>query len=457
MSTLTLTGTAGPHQSQSYTHLPFEVPPNTGRIEVSYSYTDEVGSDPTLTDGNTVDIGIFDPRGIHFLTEGFRGWSGSARHSFYLSQSDATPGYMPGVIQPGTWHICLGLYKIAEQGCQFTVEITLTPLEAGQIAQTALPTLLPMRDTVGGNLRADHWYCGDIHNHSYNSDGDSDPLEIIRHAEDIGLDFFAMTDHNVLTHQIALNTVKTSLVLIPGCEVTTYKGHWNVWGDHGWIDFRVTEEGHMRAAADEATRRGYFRSLNHPKPYGPEWAYPAVDDYDSIEVWNGPWPFFNDDSLAFWEERLKEGRRIPAVGGSDAHFYQRDHHAKLGQPLLWVYTQDPLTAFSVLEAIRRGHVMISESPEGPRVFITSGDAMMGDSLPRPAGKLTLNVTVERGAGDVLQVITSDGLIEQPITETVQKFTFEVEADHTPYVRAQVADKSQTAFIVRALTNPIYLD
>ena len=76
---IVIEGSAGPEQTLSYIHLPFEVPEGTTRVEVAYSYSDAIGSDPQLTGGNTVDLGIFDARGIEFPGAGFRGWSGSAR------------------------------------------------------------------------------------------------------------------------------------------------------------------------------------------------------------------------------------------------------------------------------------------------------------------------------------------------------------------------------------------
>lgn len=58
---------------------------------------------------NVLEIGVFDPSGWgQGDAAGFRGWSGGARDSFTISASDATPGYIPGPIEPGTWAIALG-------------------------------------------------------------------------------------------------------------------------------------------------------------------------------------------------------------------------------------------------------------------------------------------------------------------------------------------------------------
>ncbi len=55
-----------------------------------------------------------------------------------------------------------------------------------------------------------------------------------------------------------------------------------------------------------------LRRLAQPPPsLGPEWAYPNVDTFDCIEVWNGPWPLMNEIALEFWESRLRAGSVIP--------------------------------------------------------------------------------------------------------------------------------------------------
>ncbi len=453
MTTLTLTGHADPEQTKTYTHVPFEVPEGTGRIDVRYQYSDLVGSDPHLTDGNTVDIGIFDPRGIQFLTDGFRGWSGSARQEFYISGGDATPGYLAGTIQPGMWNICLGLYKIAAQGCDYQVEITLTPGE--KVGE--LPPLLPLR-TTPGRVQPDGWYRGDVHNHSYHSDGDSDPLDVVHRAESLGLDFLAITDHNNISHLAALNTIDTPLMLIPGLEVTTYKGHWNIWGDHGWIDFRTENEAQMAQAVAEANRRGYLTSINHPRPYGPEWEYPAVDDTDCIEVWNGPWALTNNVALEFWESRLRTGKRYTAVGGSDNHFLKQDHIAKLGVPTLWIYCPGAPSPAKLLDAMRAGHVSISESPTGARLFLDSSAAMMGDTVAKPVdGMLPIALRVIGGVGSTLEVHTAAGCgYRQVVSSADARCDVVIDVAQSPYVRAQLVAPGDQMQLVRALTNPIYI-
>ena len=56
-----------------YVHLPFEVPGGVRQVHVEMAYTDRVSSDPSVGGGNTLDIGLFDERGIESGGPGFRG------------------------------------------------------------------------------------------------------------------------------------------------------------------------------------------------------------------------------------------------------------------------------------------------------------------------------------------------------------------------------------------------
>jgi hypothetical protein len=87
-------GQVGPEKEKTFLYVPFDMPADATRLQVEYSYSHRIGSNPLLTGGNTVDLGVFDARGIDFLDAGFRGWSGSERLSFFITEPDATPGYL---------------------------------------------------------------------------------------------------------------------------------------------------------------------------------------------------------------------------------------------------------------------------------------------------------------------------------------------------------------------------
>lgn len=445
-----ITGSATPQDAKTYRLLPVEIPDSTSRITVRYQFGEEIGQGSGI-----IDIGIFDPRGSEFLGEGFRGWSGSARREFVITPTDATPGYMPGPIQPGTWEVCLGLYEIDVDGCGYRVEIEI---ESGETQHTDFPSLLLLQtEPRPARRHANGWYRGELHCHTFNSDGDSDPLDLIRAAEALELDFLAITDHNVLTQQIKMRDVQTDLILIPGMEVTTYHGHWNIWGDAGWLDFRVHNADELRRSMTEAIRRGYLVSCNHPRPHGPEWEYPEVDTFHCIEVWNGPWFVFNDAALAVWEAHLRAGRRYTAVGGSDTHFLSRDHIARLGHPTTFIHCDADPSAAELLSNLRAGHAFVTESPQGPQLYLQIGDAIMGDTVQISSTITLCELHILDGKESLLQLYGSQGLIsEQPIDNDDWQQTIPLDLTNEKYVRAQLVDKIVSGYTVRALTNPIYL-
>ena len=81
-------------------YLPVEVPPGSAALRVELDYDQS---------GAILDLGCFGPAG-------FRGWSGGARSSFVITPGEATPGYLPGELEPGQWHVAIGLYRLPPDG-----------------------------------------------------------------------------------------------------------------------------------------------------------------------------------------------------------------------------------------------------------------------------------------------------------------------------------------------------
>jgi hypothetical protein len=119
-------GYVGPDQARTFAYVPFDVAWGTTRIDICYRYSHRVCSEPWRTHGNTVDLGLLDTRGTQFGAMGFRGWTGSARDEIFVAEHEATPGYLCGNLEAGTWYVLLGFYKIAPQGCDYEVSITLS-------------------------------------------------------------------------------------------------------------------------------------------------------------------------------------------------------------------------------------------------------------------------------------------------------------------------------------------
>jgi len=425
--------------------VPFDVPPGLHQLHIRYAYTDQIDSDPLITGGNTLDIGLFDERGIAESSPGFRGWSGSEKMEITIDEAWATPPYRKGKIGAGRWHVLLGPYKVGPRGCEWKVEIWFDPglsspwRMSGAVRRVDLE---PLPEARAG------WLRGDLHCHTLYSDGDSWPQEMLQAAGAAGLDYLGVTDHNNVGHQLAYGPGGDGLpIVLPGVEVTTYGGHWNAWGTDRWWEFREPETAAVERTMRAAAASGAVVSINHPKPFGPPWEYAIDGGFHTVEVWNGPWPQLNRAALDRWDELLRRGVRSPAVGGSDTHYLRAGgvparHADSLGTPTTWVHAE--ATVPSILTALREGRSFVSESPLGPQVYVD----------PDPARTGRVSVEVRDGAGAVLQLLGDRGTLASfPIDAAFRDATFDVPRG-TRFVRAQLMSSSGD---VRALTNPIWAE
>src|SRR6266536_3274488 len=260
---------------------------------------------PPGVPGNALDIGIFDQRG-HELGDhsGFRGWSGGFRDSFSISNSQATPGYLPGPIEPGTWNVVLGPYTVAPAGLNWTVQITLT---FGEWGPAFVPDFPPTR--AKGRGRA--WYRGDCHLHTVYSDGRRLPAEVAAGARARKLDFIVSTDHNTsASHGAWGQLAGDDLLIVSGEEITSRNGHFVAAGlpPGTWIDWRY------RAQDGELPR--FLRDLHHggaiavaAHPFAPclacAWKF-GYAGMDAVEVWNGPWTLDDEVAVQLWNGMLVE-------------------------------------------------------------------------------------------------------------------------------------------------------
>ena len=400
MPTHVLTGTLYPATLEPYAYLPFELPEGTTRLSLSFAHDE----------GNVIDLGVLDPRieGQSYpAIQGFRGWSGGARDHFFISETEATPGYLVGDLPPGRWFVLLGLYQVQPQGCTYRIEIMCeTGLQEG--ARQKEPVKPTPRHTGAG------WYRGDLHTHTYHSDAKGSLEDLVRAAEARGLEYLAVTDHNTVSHHRELGRLETPLLLVPGQEVTTSRGHANVWGETGWLDFRVTDSTEVAKLVERVHKSGGLFSVNHPKDTGHNWHYPVPEHLDALEVWQSAWVYRNWESVALADKLLRQGRRFTFVGGSDRHqpgWPDTDPlFLQVGTPTTWLYLKE-CTVAGVLAAIRDGRSCISESPVGPRLEFDVAGVPVGGPLPGTSMS-PVRTTITGAVGSTLQYLSDEGVIRR---------------------------------------------
>ncbi len=427
--------TAADRARDPYLELPFDVPPGTTRLTLRYRHDA----------GSVLDLGLFDPAIGPFPSErGFRGWSGGARDQVVVAEDHATPGYLPGPLPAGRWRVVLGLAAVASTGCTYRVEVDVDAADGDADADRASARPSPAATPGRTRRTGPGWYRGDLQSHTHHSDarGSLDDLRSAALAR--GLDFLAVTDHNTVSHHAPIAALgDDELLWVPGTEVTTYRGHANVWGVAGWVDFRIRSDADLVALVRHVHERGGLLSVNHPKTapgcIGCDWSYPFPVGIDALEAWQGPWPQRNWESLERYDALLHAGRRVTLVGGSDRHQPPQPDSdpaaLQVGSPTTWLHLRERSLA-GVLDALRRGAASVSEGPEGPFLEIEVDGAPMGSHL-EPAAAHRASARVTGADGETLRWVGAGGAVrEVAITgdafEDVWRF-----ASDGPFLRAEV--------------------
>jgi hypothetical protein len=454
-----ITGSVASSDAKTYRTLPFEVQPGVTRVEVGYEWADDPpppGTPVDLLVETVLDLGLWDEGGVG-EPEGFRGWSGSrqgkvaeGQDPIWVQADTAERGYRPDPVQPGTWHVDLGIATASPQGADYTVTVRCSAPAVGApfVGQPVDPTHVA-RDEPG-------WYHGDFHMHGRHSNPNApDWDEFVQFARGAGLDFFPVTDYVTNQHHRELGPIQEAnpdVLIWPSHEVITYYGHATVLGEtpsevdwrHGFEDVTLAD-----IQADSVADGALF-GIAHPTLFPTPLLEPVCrgcefelgdeidwDAVDTMEVLTGPvlvddteiggpglgfsilQPFV-PTAIDLWEDRLLAGHKITAVSGSDDKL-----GPDLGSSATAVYAE-ALSRPALADAIRAGHAYVrtlgvDESPALSMVGTTPDgqEGIFGDTLRGDTAEITVDIA---GAAGELLVITKDGLPAGAVPITSDDFT-----------------------------------
>ncbi len=378
---LRLMGRVSPSPRVHYRMHTFDLAPGATRLTVRLHFHKERLCQLFLA--------VFDPqeyRGTRMNPAGY----GDITLELQLGEREAGPGALPGPLRPGRWRVMVDIERTIETA-EYVVEVVAeaeapdagvpTDDPEGRIVSVAEPHDAPVV------MRGAGWYRGELHAHSWNSDGKVPVWQVIEAARAYGLDFLALTDHFTTAgwrDLIRAGAGGSDLALLHGLELTGHAGHANLHGLRQWVNIyadgpaldtqgRATPVGpaettapdahwDINAVARAAHAQGGLFCVNHPFSGDLGWRYHAFDwDLaDLMEVYHhleGP---HNALALGLWDEHLRQGRRIIGVAGIDSH-HPREQRHRLGQCFTWVYAAE-LSEAGIIAGLRTGRVYASLGP-----------------------------------------------------------------------------------------------
>ena len=426
-----------PAGQSPYVYVPFEMPEGAVELTVRLDY-DHAGGD------NAIDFAIFDSAfsGRNGDLTGYRGKNPNREPLIsVIGRTRASYGHVPGPMPAGTWRVMFYVYKTHPSGVDVTLRISIAS-EGGD------------QETASGP----RWLRGDLHTHTLNSDGTWTVSALAAAAQQAGLDFLAITDHNVASHHYEIDSMPADgPFLLKGTEITTAGGHMNAWGlpTGAILEHRQLpgDDAAIQRAVAQAHALGARISINHPfadcKACG--WAFDKhAANFDSIEVWNGHWGPEDQHALELWERLIRSGRRIAAIGSSDSHGPQNE----VGAPTLYLYSA--LNPTALLSAITAGRAVITASPQiklDMEAFAGDSKAGPGEEFPIAGdASAQLAIAVDGAPRGTLILFSEVGEIQRwSLTPPLSQQEIELRREPA-FVRVEVRDEKGDMI---AMSNPIW--
>jgi len=297
---------------------------------------------------------------------------------------------------------------------------------------------------------------GDIHTHSWHSDGCCSVGEVKKYADLANMDFLFVTDHDSLNQ--AADCGKFGTVWC-GQEADCGCHHIGLLSP---MSLFVPAKNNFSEDWETAKRISPFVCVFHPTGWPPEKYYTeqqiarlfTIGPVFAMEILNG---FFKvtdvfdqwqANNVKLWDELLKGGKRVAALGGSDAHF-------AAGVGCVWTgIFKASCDISSVINALNSGHTIASE---GPILGLFADSAIVGDIVNieapervilriRAADSLGINSVTLIKDGQVREVFNANG-----VTLFDREFVDRYDSDHSWYRLECVSIDNKHGF-----TSPIYM-
>ncbi|MBQ5735736.1 MAG: PHP domain-containing protein [Lachnospiraceae bacterium] len=323
------------------------------------------------------------------------------------------------------------------------------------------------------------WYKGDFHAHSIMSDGKESIENIIKKAKYMNMDYYVPTEHN-LYHT---GWCKCDMPIIPGVEITSYSGHYNIFGVKErpeLLEAMLLSDTIEKMNAinimiiDDLYEKGNLISINHPFLHIWQWHIDVeLEKISSLEIINDPTYEYsrkaNDKAIDFLDFLWADGHIIYGIGGSDSHnlideIYEGATTPSIaGDPGTYVYA-DGLSANSILDGVRHGHMNVTRFCEVmPTITGRTREYLPGDRIDEDEIEYVLTVSniketpvIYRISNDIDGRVRKDRITDVRYDDNAKTYTIiekiTMPQDGWHYVRYEVRTEHDE---FRAYINPIF--
>lgn len=249
---------------------------------------------------------------------------------------------------------------------------------------------------LAGSAQTLHWYKGNTHTHTINSDGDSTPAAAVTWYREHGYNFLFLTDHEYINNVEALNAVygkPGSFIVLSGQEVTDGYDkkafHSNSLGANALVMPNRLSGGveTLQKNIDDIVKAGGVAQVNHPNFL---WSLTADElvklrNYSLLEIHNGH-PLVNNQggggvasAEQMWDSVLTSGKLVFGIADDDVHTFKRFDDPAAARPGQgWIYVRAPsLDLAAIVNALKKGDFYASTGVEladyqaGPKQMVVT--------------------------------------------------------------------------------------
>ena len=312
------------------------------------------------------------------------------------------------------------------------------------IVLTMVSAAVPLQQQSASVETTGHWYKGNTHTHTLNSDGDSTPDDVVRWYREHRYQFLVLTDHNFLTSVDGLNALHGAdekFLVIKGEEVTDRIEEKSLHINGLDVNAVVPPQGGssvvevLQRNVDAIRQANGIPHINHPSY---RWSITAdelqrVRNNRLFEIFNGH-PQVNNVGGGgvpgleeAWDAILTNGMLLYGVAVDDAHVFKAPGNPDVAGPGRgWVAVRAArLETRALLDSLERGDFYASTGVE-----LTDYQAT--------ARQITVTVNATAFSKYRIQFIGKGGRILREIAEPTA--TYEIRGNEG-YVRARVLESN----------------